>query len=195
MTIRSRKKRTLKKTKALVSGRGFVRLTASQDQSRASSHTQLPQISEPVNPTSTATSRATTVWQFIQLAEHYTLKVPKSYQLHLMNNYQWDESGNVQAQPGYTAVIVINVPSKTGITPVTCCSSCVSRELLGYFSLNDHQAVQFTHQHIFSCEHTTIAVQRILAAARVNCSVRDDFAAGQKLAEILDLYQLQIQPG
>lgn len=196
MTNRSRKKRTLKKTKALVSRRGFVKLTASQDQSRASSNSQLPRISEQVNPISTATSSTTTaVWHFVQLAEHHTLKVPKSYLLHVMNNYQRDEFGNLQTRPGYTAVMIINVPSKSGITPVTCCSSCVSRELLGYFCLNDHHAVQFTHQHIFSCEHTTVAVQRTLATSGVNCSVRDDFVAVQKLAEILDPYQLQIQPG
>lgn len=218
-----RKRVINKQSKAVVGGRGLIRVSeavgttnaaAEKTITDASTSSRLPheqsidfkdvdQIdqSDHVDFDGLPVQEPATVWHYVQLLEHYKSflmdeqGLRTSCTVHLINDFEIDDHGQVTTMPGYVAVLAMNIPTKAGLSPVACCSHCISKDLVSYFALRTHNDRTLPETHLFDCKHTTAIVQQSLATNKFKCSIKDQKLAFQQLSTIWGHYDRNLAPG
>lgn len=208
-----RKRRSFKKNKVIVSGKGFVRISASSSRQHQSKdapendHENSFQIQEQdhieleepaiqlVDVESNLASHPSIKWQYVYLKEHYQITVKNQLCLHVINDFEIDQNMKVKVLKGFAVLFLFKVITKNGERAVSSCSICFSRELLGFFALNDHSQGEFDDGHLFGCRHSLAVTQRILAGAGYDCSFRDDIRSSQRILTELVPYTERLVPG
>lgn len=141
------------------------------------------------------------VWHYVQLLEHYKSFIMDdqglrtSCTVHLINDFKIDDQKQATRQPGYSAVFAFSITTKSGLSPVACCSVCISKDLVSFFALKNHSDSTISESHIFSCRHTTAVVQQSLADNNFNCSIYNQKLAFQQISTIWGPYAYNLVPG
>jgi hypothetical protein len=217
------RKRTInKQSKAVVGGRGLVRLSGQE-----TTKTPTTQNLSPSPSVSVATAEMIQedvqqldfgdhyhfasdvapeptrykVWPYVQLLEHYksflmdSNEQERSCTIHLINDFNTDDQGKIVSKPGYSAVFAFSVESKSGLAPVACCSICISKDLLSFFALKNHGDSTISESHIFNCRHTQVIAQRSLSENKFNCSIQNEKLVFQQLSTVWGRYSRNLTPG
>lgn len=135
------------------------------------------------------------VWVFVHLEMHVHISLECKVQLYVTNDFNQTTDGRVSAKKGFVAVFVMKLPTINGFAVVSCCSACISKDLLKFFALSQNQHEEYSPSHLFSCRHSTAIAQHILAKNRQNCSVRNDLEAWELIANYLEIYEYNLKPG